>query len=206
MTPEDASHLAAAERLTFFSDAVVAIAITLLAIDLPVPEGSTTAELFASMAADGVDHLAFLISFVVIANHWRAHHRVLRHLTRSDGPVVPLTFAWLLLVVLTPFLTRVLSEGEIVFGRFALYAAAQALQLVVFAVLVAVVARRGWLGPAAPPSVARRGWARPLVVASGFLVSIPLFPLMGSWAFALWAVVPLVLGRVLRRTGVVTPD
>lgn len=54
----------AAERLAFFSDAVVAIAITLLAIDLPVPTGDSTPEFLAALRADPLDYLAFLISFV----------------------------------------------------------------------------------------------------------------------------------------------
>ena len=42
----------AAERLTFFSDAVVAVAITLLALELPLPEGATSAELLRSLGHD----------------------------------------------------------------------------------------------------------------------------------------------------------
>lgn len=38
------------------------------------------------------------------------------------------------------------------------------------------------------------------IVASGFLLSIPLYPLVGSWAYALWIVVPTVFGQVLNRS------
>ena len=53
----------AAERPTFFSDAVVAIAITLLAIELPVPEGGTVSEFWSSVRSDAGHYAAFLISF-----------------------------------------------------------------------------------------------------------------------------------------------
>jgi uncharacterized membrane protein len=196
----------AAERLTFFSDAVVAIAITLLAIDLRVPTGSTTREIFASMGEDAFDYLAFFISFIVIGTHWRIHHSIFRHVRRADRPIVQLTLLWLLLVVLTPFFTRVLSGGEgVTFVRFSLYATAQALQLVTMAVMVAIIAQRGWFAPTAPTGLTRRGWVPSLIPAFTFAVSVPAFLLVGSWAFALWAVLPTVLERVLTRTGVVAP-
>jgi Endosomal/lysosomal potassium channel TMEM175 len=49
----------AAERLTFFSDAVVAIAITLLAIDLPVPEGAKFSDFWTSVQHDDGHCVAF---------------------------------------------------------------------------------------------------------------------------------------------------
>jgi uncharacterized membrane protein len=198
--------VAAAERMTFFSDAVVAIAITLLAIELPVPSGATTAEFLASLREGWFEYLAFFISFAVIANHWAAHHRVFRYVWRADPPVVGLNLFWLLLVVLTPFLTRVLTEGDVGFLRFAMYAVAQAVQLATFAVMLAVLARRGWLAPGAPPSLTIRGWARSLVIAAGFLLSLPCFLLVGTWAFAVWALVPALGLRLLRRTGVIVAE
>ena len=199
--------LKATERLTFFSDAVVAIAITLLAIDLRVPTGSTTREIFASMGEDAFDYLAFFISFAVIGSHWRVHHNAFRHVRRADRPIVHLTLLWLLLIVLTPFFTRVLSEGDgVTFVRFSLYATAQALQLVTMAVMIAIIARRGWFNPTAPVGLTRRGWVHSLIPAVAFAVSVPAFLLVGSWAFALWAVLPAVLERVVTRAGVVAPE
>lgn len=53
----------AAERLVLFSDAAVAIALTLLAIELPVPGGSTPYELAGAVGRGGSHYLAFPISF-----------------------------------------------------------------------------------------------------------------------------------------------
>jgi uncharacterized membrane protein len=198
--------VAAAERMTFFSDAVVAIAITLLAIELPVPSGATPTEFLASLREGWFEYLAFFISFVVIANHWAAHHRVFRYVRRADPPVVGLNLFWLLLVVLTPFLTRILTEGDVGFVQFAMYAVAQAVQLATFAVMVAVLARRGWLAPGAPRSLTVRGWAHSLVIAAGFLLSLPCFLLVGTWAFAVWALVPALGVRLLQRTGVIVAE
>jgi uncharacterized membrane protein len=195
--------VAAAERLTFFSDAVVAIAITLLAIDLPVPSGATTAQFVASLREGWFEYLAFLISFVVIANHWGAHHRVFRYVQRADAPLVGLNLFWLLMVVVTPFLTRILTEGDVGFVQFGMYAVAQAVQMGTFAVMIAVLGRRGWFAPGAPRSLTVRGWVNSLVGASGFLLSLPCFLLVDTWAFAVWALVPAVGGRVLRRAGVI---
>jgi uncharacterized membrane protein len=197
---------AAAERMIFFSDAVVAIAITLLAIELPVPAGATPEEFLASLREGWFDYLAFVISFAVIANHWAAHHRVFRYVRRTDPPIVGLNLFWLLLVVVTPFLTRVLTEGHVGFVQFAMYAVAQAVQLGTFAVMIAVLARRDWFAPSAPRSLTVRGWTRSLVIAAGFLLSLPCFLVVGTWAFAVWALVPPLGDRLLRRTGVIVPD
>jgi uncharacterized membrane protein len=73
----------AADRLTLFSDAVVAIAITLHAIDLPLPEGHTVSGFWSSVRHDSGHYAAFLISFFAIAAAWRDH--------RSTWPGSPST-------------------------------------------------------------------------------------------------------------------
>jgi TMEM175 potassium channel family protein len=64
-----------AERLMLFSDAVLAIALTLLALELPIPDGKDNAEVLHSAYEYRWEYFTFLISFMVIATHWRAHHR-----------------------------------------------------------------------------------------------------------------------------------
>jgi TMEM175 potassium channel family protein len=189
----------AADRLTFFSDAVVAIAITLLALELPAPEGATAAAVLRSLGDHGYEYLAFLIGFLVVAAHWRAHHRVFRWLVGEHPRLVSLALTWLLLIVLTPFLTRVLTEGDLDTVRFGMFAVAQALLQLVFAAMVSVSAREGLFAPSAPALVGAHPWRHAAPGALGFLVSVPLFPLVDRWAFVLWAAVPVLYGRLVAR-------
>jgi uncharacterized membrane protein len=196
----------AAERLMFFSDAVVAIAITLLAIELPLPEGEGTRAQLASLAANSIAYLTFAISFLVVGAHWQAHHRVFRYIERVDRTFVHLNFAWLMIIVVTPFLTEIIREGDLDIARFGLYALAQALLHIVFGIMQWLARRRDLFVSGTPPEVVGGSWPHQLLGAGGFLVSIPLFPLLGSWAFALWALVPnlphlvTALGRRKRRS------
>jgi len=52
-----------------------------------------------------------LISFVVIAAHWRLHHRIFRYVRVATKAIIRLNIYWLLLIVLTPFTTKMLSIG-----------------------------------------------------------------------------------------------
>jgi uncharacterized membrane protein len=138
---EALSESGAADRLIFFSDAVVAIAITLLALDLPVPTGTTVDELWSSVQDHKESYLAFVISFVVIAAMWSEHHHVFRYAARSDAWLRSLDLVWLLMVVLNPFATKLLtSEAPDTVGAHALrwgfYALLQILASVTFLAMV----------------------------------------------------------------------
>ena len=99
----------ATDRLTLFSDAVVAIAITLLAIDLPVPEGGTVPVFWESVRHNGGHYAAFLISFFAIAAAWRDHHDIFKYVRRVDSRLRTLNTFWLLMIVLNPFATKLLT-------------------------------------------------------------------------------------------------
>ena len=105
-----------AERLVTFTDAVGAIAVTLLALPLAeIPRE------FGQHGFDVVVHegalplLTFAISFFVIARLWWAHHRIFEHVVRWDRPLVVLTLVWLFTIVLlapVTALTDVSFPGE----------------------------------------------------------------------------------------------
>lgn len=193
---------AAAERLTFFSDAVVAIAITLLALELPVPHGDTTGEMLRFFVDHSDEYVAFLVSFVVIGTHWAGHHRCFRYLRRLGGHLTRLNLLWLLTVVITPFATRVLTaDGPFVVG-FGLYAVVQAAAALLFLAMVRVMRRHDLTRPGTPESMFTRTYRRSAILAAAFLVSIPV-ALLSKWAFAVWAAVPILIRlarRVLNRT------
>ncbi|WP_164540859.1 TMEM175 family protein [Streptomyces abyssomicinicus] len=122
------------------TDGVVAIAMTLLVLDIDVPEG-----LRGQALVDALDDVqgqvgTFLLSAVVIALFWRAHHLVLRDAEWINGSLFWCNVAFLALVSLIPFPTRVLADyGQQPLGP-GLYGAVigtAALVLYLMAVLVA---------------------------------------------------------------------
>jgi uncharacterized membrane protein len=76
------------ERLLFLSDGVYAIALTLLAVELVLPESAADLHggaLLDSLLESWPRVLAFLISFTVIANFWVGHNVLFQHVRRFDG-------------------------------------------------------------------------------------------------------------------------
>ncbi len=192
-------EFSAAERLTFFSDAVVAIAITLLALELPVPGAGSNRQLLAEMNDHIGEYLAFLISFVVIGSHWASHHRVFRYLNRLGGAVLRLNMLWLLMMVSTPFVTRVITGDGGFLVRFSLYAAVQVVASVSFLLMCLEVRRHGLMRPGTPPRVLAAGVRRSGWMAVTFAVSIPL-AVFGQWAFLVWVGLPIVV-QLSHRAG-----
>jgi uncharacterized membrane protein len=90
-----------AERLVTFTDAVLAIAITLLALPLAELGPDLQNAGFAEFVQDkGFAVLGFAISFFVIARLWWSHHRIFAHVVRWDAALVRLTLVWLFTIVL----------------------------------------------------------------------------------------------------------
>ena len=204
--PSDRSNLAqaidqrAADRLVFFSDAVMAIAITLLSIDLPVPTGKTVGEFLASAADNSNEYLAFVVGFLLVSFHWRSHYRVFRYLARFDARLTALNTLWLLAIVLNPFATKLLANGasETQSIRFAIYGVLQTVTYLLFIAMLRRVKNAQLGSPIAPVELIPRTTANFAVLAAGFALSVPLFFLTG-YAWILWIAASLLGGPTARR-------
>jgi uncharacterized membrane protein len=126
------------ERLMFFSDAVFAIAITLLVIEIKVPHlhGGSLQEAWASLGALVPNFLAYILSFAVIGRFWMVHHTALQvpehHVPKLMWPNIIL----LMVVAFMPFATANMAEnlhnrGPMIFYNAILLALALASALVV---------------------------------------------------------------------------
>ncbi|HEY3612244.1 MAG TPA: TMEM175 family protein [Gaiellales bacterium] len=193
----------AADRLLFFSDAVVAIALTLLALELPVPDGKTTGAFWHSVQRYDGNYSAFLISFVVIAAAWGQHHHVMRFAERSDARLRTLDMLWLLTIVLNPFATKLLTtEGHDSLAthalRFGFYALLQVLASGAFIAMVRHMVARGLQSPLTPPRIASEASWQGIGVIAGFGLSIPVFFVTRD-AWLLWIAGPVIAGQVMRR-------
>lgn len=98
-------------RTEAFSDAVIAIAITLLVLDLHVPVRATLTEpLTTALAHEWPSYAAYLTSFLVIGIIWVNHHAVFELIGRIDRTALFLNLLLLMAVVAIPFTTALLSE------------------------------------------------------------------------------------------------
>lgn len=100
------------ERLMAFSDGVFAITITLLVLEVKVPELVSTAH---AALPDELWHLvpkilSHLISFIVLGMYWVAHHNMFAHIKRHDHVLLWLNILFLLCTASIPFPTGLLSE------------------------------------------------------------------------------------------------
>jgi hypothetical protein len=96
-------------RLEAFSDGVFAIAITLLIIEIKVPED--TSHLLSSLGHLWPSYLGFVISFLVIGLIWANHHAMFDHIQTADRMLLFLNTLLLMLVVFIPFSAGVLAAA-----------------------------------------------------------------------------------------------
>jgi uncharacterized membrane protein len=97
-------------RIEAFSDGVFAIAITLLVLDIRVPESSFH-DLWRGIADQWPAYLAYATSFITIGGLWMAHHGILRRLAFADAVVMRVNLVLLMAVSFLPFPTRLLGEA-----------------------------------------------------------------------------------------------
>jgi uncharacterized membrane protein len=110
--PRQEADLKETGRVEAFSDGVFAIAITLLVLDLRLPEGpsaSSEQEMIAALLDLWTKYLAFAVSFAFIGIMWINHHRLFTYIARSNSTLLVLNLLLLMGVVVVPFPTGVLA-------------------------------------------------------------------------------------------------
>lgn len=187
------------ERIVFFSDAVFAIAITLLALEIRLPEGdfSDNAALTRALLAMWPKYLAFGISFWVIASFWLGHHRMFLRIKRFDRRLILLNFVLLMLIAFIPFPTTLISEyGNRTASIF--YASTMVAIGLTLAAMTVYAAGPGHLVDETVESIWRqRGLWRSLAVAGVFALSIVIAFFSADLAMYSWLLLAPVsfLGR-----------
>ena len=97
-------------RLEAFSDGVFAIAITLLVLELSVPEDDFD-DLLVGILDQWPSYLAYLTSFLTIGGVWLIHHAILRRMRYADSWIVRMNLVLLLVVSFLPFPTKLVAEA-----------------------------------------------------------------------------------------------
>jgi uncharacterized membrane protein len=97
-------------RLEAFSDGVIAVAITLLALNLPVPSPTAPGSLAHHLGQQWPHFAAYVVSFVTIGIIWVNHHAMLRRIVGVDHAILTLNLVLLLTIGVLPFSTALMAE------------------------------------------------------------------------------------------------
>ncbi len=97
-------------RLEAFTDAILAIAITLLALDLKLPASEADKPLGEALLHHWPSYLAYVVSFLVIGIIWVNHHAMFALIARVDRAVLFLNLLLMLVVAAIPFPTALFAE------------------------------------------------------------------------------------------------
>jgi uncharacterized membrane protein len=103
------------DRLVFFTDAVAAIAITLLIlplVDSVAGEAAKSENIFEFLGSNLGQLGSFVLSFVVIARLWLAHHSLFEHVKAYSKPLMYLSLFWAFTIVLLPLPTAIIARFD----------------------------------------------------------------------------------------------
>jgi uncharacterized membrane protein len=190
-------------RTISFSDAVIAIAITLLALDLKVPqvpESSAAAELPSALLGLWPNLFSFVLSFWIIGSYWLAHRRISEVVSAYDRRMQLINLLFLMWIVLMPFSTALVGEYEHQQLAVIIYAVHNILTSLTLAWLWRHAARDSSLVEANPdPRLVRHSTFRALIVQSVFLLSIGISFISVDVARLSWLLIWPLTGPVLQR-------
>lgn len=161
-----------AERMVAFSDAVMAVAITLLVLDLKLPEGISDAQLGAALRGSLHGVGVYALSFIVVGLFWMGHHEQYTYIRRVDPALMWLNLLYLLTIGLIPFVTSLLSDHGTALST-CLYAGVLVTTSILSALMWWHACRNPELMPAdVPQSVRREGLLSTVLVGAVFALSI----------------------------------
>jgi uncharacterized membrane protein len=115
------------DRVAFFSDAVFAIAMTLLVVGIGIPHGGG-ADVAEKIGKKGNEIFGFFLSFLVIGLYWLAHHRFFSKLAAVDVQFMKINLVYLAAIAFVPFPTALVG----------IYGSDEAVVIVLYAVTLGV--------------------------------------------------------------------
>lgn len=184
-------------RIISFSDGVMAVAITLLVLNLDVPKGAGD-----QLGEELVDLLpsiaAYVLSFMLVGRFWVIHHNVFASLCKFDGPLMALNLLFLATIAIVPFSTDLYDKYNQEPLAVALFGFVMSLAALTNWSMIAYSLRHGFVHDHHREATEPFGSPVALGFSGIFLVSIPIAFISVLAAQAIW-ISTIVLRYPLRR-------
>jgi uncharacterized membrane protein len=181
------------ERIGALSDGLFAIAMTLIVLEIRVPElphGSTDSQLLAALGDLGPRFVTYGLSFLTLGIFWNGQQTQLSYLDRGNRDLAWLELLFLAIIALFPFTTSLLAENidlRLALGLYwlTIFLSGSALYAIWTYAERAGIIREG-VGPEVGAAIRRRIAIAQLLYAAGFLIS--LLP-SGTYPAIAWIVI-----------------
>jgi uncharacterized membrane protein len=189
------------DRVAFFSDAVFAIAMTLLVVGIGIPHVRPS-EIGEHLSDKSTEIFSFFLSFLVIGLYWLAHHRFFSKLVAVDVRFMKINLVYLAAIAFMPFPTALVGtygDGEAVV--IVLYAVTLCVASLLDAILFWHAQQAGLLRKRLSDRAFRNYLVAALAPAAVFAISIPIATVDAGLALLFWLVIfpaEYFIGKYLR--------
>ena len=174
------------DRLTAFSDGVIAIIITIMVLELKVPHAADWNALGSLVPV----FLSYVLSFVYVAIYWNNHHHLLHTVARVNGLILWANMHLLFWLSLTPFATGWMGENNFAPLPTAVYGVALLMPAIAYGLLQKAITRTHGMESALAKALGRdiKGKISPL-----FYMGAIFLALVSPWiSLALYTLVALI--------------
>jgi uncharacterized membrane protein len=184
------------DRLAAFSDGVIAIIITIMVLELKVPQGTGLAELAGVLPV----FLSYVLSFIYIAIYWNNHHHLLYTVSRVDGLILWANMHLLFWLSLVPFATAWTGQNHFATLPTALYGFSLLMPGVAYYLLQKAILRVEGPGSTLAHALGRdiKGKASPILYLAAIGLAF-IDPLISGAIYVLVALMWLVPDRRIER-------
>ena len=172
-------------RLVAFTDAIIAIAATIMVLELKVPDISGVGD-WGSLAPAAATFVAYIASFMMIAAAWYAHHNLFVDAERVTSEAFFPNMLWVLIITLIPFVTAWVGSAYTIVLPSLLYLLIQLLSLLTFLLLGRQMVKDnpGMKTPVVKPAAL----IVPCVMFVAGMALVPLYPPISLWVTVVTAV------------------
>ncbi len=174
------------ERLTAFTDGVVAIIITIMVLELKLPKGGEFSDIIPLLPV----LISYVVSFVYVAIYWNNHHHMFQLANSVTGPILWANMHLLFWLSLTPFAMGWIGENHLSSVPVAVYGGLLFMSAIAYTILMTLLIRHE--GPESPLAIAMgrdvKGKLSLLLYASGIALAF-VQPLAGIALYVLVAII-----------------
>jgi uncharacterized membrane protein len=184
------------DRLTAFSDGVIAILITIMVLELKVPHGAD----WAALKSLGPNLVAYVLSFVYLAIYWNNHHHMLHTVTRVDGLILWANSHLLFWLSLVPAATAWMGDNPLAPLPTAVYGGVLLMPAIAYYLLQRTIVHQQGRHSVLANAIGRdlKGKISPLLYAAAIVLAF-VSPWLSIAIYVLVAVMWLIPDRRIER-------